>query len=102
MVTWIRNYRILRTLSTVSQTTDIHGGTNDRLENNHFVVGVKVDKAMRETEEVISSQVDKDRNNMRIELAFGGNQTAGTIYSVVVLDKRLQLLPGSIVRSVRS
>ena len=69
-------------------------------DTNFFGVGVKVDKAQCDTDEVISSQVDKDRNNMRIELS---SQTAASDgYSIVVLDKRLQLLPGSIVRNVRS
>lgn len=62
--------------------------------------GVKVDKAQCDVDEVISSQVDKDRNNMRIELS--SRTTAADGYSIVVLDKRLQLLPGSIVRNVRS
>jgi len=79
------------------------------LDTNRFVCGVKVDKAMKDVDEVISSQVDKDRNNMRVELTYGagsgfdpGSAVDGTIYSIVVLDKRLQLLPGSIVRNVRS
>lgn len=77
-----------------------HG--SEALNTTRFVVGCKIDKAMKDTEEVISSQVDKDRNNLRVELAFGGSQTAGTIYTICALDKRLQLLPGSIVRNVRS
>lgn len=62
--------------------------------------GVKVDKAQCDVDEVISSQVDKDRNNMRIELS--SRTVAADGYTVVKLDKRLQLLPGSIVRNVRS
>ncbi len=74
------------------------------LNTHRFVVAVKVDKAMRETDEVISSQVDKDRNNMRVELTVNAtlNNAGGILYTIVMLDKRLQLLPGSIVRSVRS
>ena len=69
-------------------------------DTNFFGIGVKVDKAQCDVDEVISSQVDKDRNNMRIELSSQTAASAG--YSIVVLDKRLQLLPGSIVRNVRS
>lgn len=65
-----------------------------------FGVGVKVDKAQCNTDEVISSQIDKDRNNMRVELS--SKTAAADGYTIVVLDKRLQLLPGSIVRNVRS
>lgn len=65
-----------------------------------FGVGVKVDKAQCDTDEVISSQVDKDRNNLRVELS--SKTAAADGYTIIVLDKRLQLLPGSIVRNVRS
>lgn len=73
------------------------------MNSNKFVCGIKVDKSMKDVDEVISSQVDKDRNNMRVELTYSASlAAASTVYSIVVLDKRLQLLPGSIVRSVRS
>ena len=72
------------------------------LNTHRFAVGVKVDKAQKNTDSVISSMVDKDRNNVRAELTFTGSQTAGTIYTHVVLDKRLQILSGSIVRNIRS
>lgn len=74
------------------------------LDSNNFVMGVKVDKSMKNVDEVISSQVDKDRNNMRVELIYSAAPGTGasTVHTVVVLDKRLQLLPGSIVRNVRS
>ena len=67
-----------------------------------YGVGVKVDKAMSDVDEVISSQVDKDRNNMRVELNYGSSPTASDGYTYVVVDKRLQLLPGSVVRNVRA
>jgi len=72
------------------------------LNTTRFAVAVKVDKAQKRTNETISSMVDKDRNNVRAELTFGGAQTVGTIYTHVVLDKRIQILSGSIVRNVRS
>lgn len=76
-------------------------------EQGFFGIGIKVDKAMKDVDEVISSQVDKDRNNLRVELvgtapADGAGEGAADIYTFVKLDKRLQLLPGSIVRNVRS
>ena len=88
----------------MSKAGDGTGLTPALLNSARFVVGIKVDKAMRDVEEVISSQVDKDRNNMRVELTIDATlaNDTGTIYTIVMLDKRLQLLPGSIVRSVRS
>ena len=72
-----------------------------------YGIGVKVDKAMNDVDEVISSQVDKDRNNLRVELVGtvpgdGAGAGACQIYTFVKLDRRIQLLPGSIIRSVRS
>ena len=72
------------------------------LNTTRFAVGVKVDKAQKNTNSVISSMVDKDRNNVRAELTFAATPTVGTIYTHVVLDKRIQILSGSIVRNVRS
>lgn len=73
------------------------------LDTKRFAVGVKVDKAMAHTEDVISSMVDKDRNNVRVELFFGSAPGGtGVIYTHVELDKRLQILSGSIIRNVRS
>ncbi len=68
---------------------------------DYFVVGVKVDKAQKNSDSVISSMIDKDRNNVRVELSASG-AVAATSYTHVVLDKRIQILPGSIVRQVRS
>ena len=69
---------------------------------SRFVTAVKVDKAQKNTDNVISSMIDKDRNNIRVELTYAANPTAGTSYTHIVLDKRIQILPGSIIRSVRS
>ena len=77
--------------------------TRAALNSNRFAVGVKVDKAQKNTNSVISSMVDKDRNNIRVELSFDSAPSgAGTIYTHTVLDKRIQILSGSIVRNVRS
>ncbi len=76
--------------------------TRALLDTNRFAVGVKVDKAMKQSDSVISSMIDKDRNNVRVELSFDVSPGTGTIYTHVVLDKRIQILPGSIVRNVRS
>jgi hypothetical protein len=77
--------------------------TTDNLVTNNFVVAVKVDKAQKDSNKTISSQVDKDRNNIRVELGWSASPGANaTAYTHVVLDKRLQILPGSIVRAVRS
>lgn len=85
--------------SALGQTST--GGLN--LSTNNFVVGVKVAKAMKNIDNTISSRVDKDRNNLRIELTFSASPGANaTSYNHVVMDKRIQLLPGSIVRNVRS
>jgi hypothetical protein len=72
------------------------------LNTTRFCAAVKVDKAQKNSNSVISSMIDKDRNNVRVELIYGGSQTAGTIYTHISLDKRIQILPGSIVRNVRS
>jgi hypothetical protein len=72
------------------------------LELTRFAIGVKVDRAQSNTSESISSMVDKDRNNMRVELNFDASPGAGQSYTFVKLDKRLQMLPGSVVRNVRS
>jgi hypothetical protein len=109
----IANPNCAEQLYELQKALDIHskGGDGMKMGNKipseyvteKFVVGVKVDKAMKDVDEVISSQVDKDRNNMRIELNFAAAPgTGATAYTHVYLDKRLQLLPGSIVRSVRS
>ena len=66
----------------------------------NFVVAVKVDKAQKNSDKVISSMIDKDRNNVRVELTTV--TAATTSYTHISLDKRLQILPGSIVRNVRS
>ncbi len=71
------------------------------LDTDRFVVGVKVDKAQKNTCDTISSMVDKDRNNVRVELN-GTVGAAATSYTHVQLDKRIQILSGSIVRNVRS
>jgi hypothetical protein len=77
--------------------------TTDNLVTNNFVVAVKVDKAQKDSNKTISSQVDKDRNNIRVELNYTASPgTDPSSYTHVVLDKRLQILPGSIVRAVRS
>ncbi len=82
------NYRAGRlALSTVSDSTKC-------------VLGVKVDKAQKNVDNVISSMVDKDRNNIRVELS--ASTGAATSYTHVLLDKRIQILSGSIVRNVRS
>ena len=95
----------------LSKALDLHHNLMDGKEasygditadlTNDYGIGVKVDKAMSEVDEVISSQVDKDRNNMRVELT-GVSASRSRGYTYVVLDKRLQLLPGSVVRNVRA
>lgn len=89
--------------STFTTTDGIVKTTHYVLRNtSYFAVGVKVDKAQSDVDEVISSQVDKDRNNLRVELNFNSAPTVSDGFTYIVLDKRLQLLPGSIVRNVRS
>ncbi len=70
------------------------------LSSTKVVLGVKVDKAQKYADTVISSMVDKDRNNIRVELS--ASTGASTSYTHVLLDKRIQILSGSIVRNVRS
>lgn len=72
------------------------------LNTNRFAVGRKVAKAQKDIDMTISSSIDKDRNNMRVELDFSSSPGVGTIYTHIKVDKRLQLLPGSVVRSVRN
>ena len=85
--------------SSIGQTST--GALN--LETNNFVVGVSVDKAQKNKDETISSMVDKDRNNVRVELTFSASPGANaTSYTHITLDKRIQILPGSIVRNVRN
>ena len=76
--------------------------TRTRLLANRFVLAKKVDKSQKRTNQTISSMVDKDRNNVRVELSLTGGQTEGTIYTHIHLDKRIQLLSGSMIRNVRS
>lgn len=78
------------------------GAAAGTLETTRFAVGVKVDRAQSNTSESISSMVDKDRNNMRVELTFRVSPGTGNAFTFVKLDKRLQMLPGSVVRNVRS
>ena len=77
--------------------------TSAQQDTHQFVVAVKVDKSQSDNDDTISSMIDKDRNNVRIELNYAV-APAGTLksYSHTVLDKRIQLLPGSVVRSIRS
>ncbi len=76
---------------------------NDILSTKNFVVGIKVDKAQEDVNRTISSMIDKDRNNIRVELCYGASPGANaTAYTHVLLDKRIQILPGSIVRNVRA
>ena len=70
------------------------------LNTDRFVLGVKVDKAQKNSDQTISSMIDKDRNNIRVEL--GVSSAVATSYTHISLDKRIQILPGSIVRNVRS
>lgn len=72
-----------------------------QLNGDRFVVGVKVDKAQKNTDQTISSMIDKDRNNVRVELQ-ATSADPSTSYTHIQLDKRIQILPGSIVRNVRS
>ena len=67
-----------------------------------FVIGCKVDKAQSNTDESISSMIDKDRNNIRVELAYSATPSALNSVTAVKLDKRLQVLAGSVVRNIRS
>ena len=86
-----------------SQSGD-SGLTRALLFDGRFVNAVKVDKAQKNSSQTISSMIDKDRNNVRVELNFDstGPASTGTIYTHIRLDKRIQILPGSIVRNVRS
>ena len=72
------------------------------LETNRFATGYRVAKSQKKIDQTISSSIDKDRNNVRVELNFSSAPTVGTIYTHITVDKRLQLLPGSVVRTVRS
>ena len=72
------------------------------LDSNRFCVAKKVDKTQKDSDESISSAIDKDRNNVRVELNFGSSPTVGQIITHIHLDKRIQILPGSLVRNVRS
>lgn len=78
-------------------------GVTTAATKNNLVQGVKVDKAQKKSNDVISSMIDKDRNNVRIELNYI-TKPAGALtgFTHVVLDKRIQILSGSIVRNVRS
>lgn len=77
--------------------------TPTQLRTNRFVVAYKIAKAQKDIDETISSSIDKDRNNMRVELNYGSSPSGvGQIYTHIVLDKRIQILPGSIVRSVKN
>lgn len=72
-------------------------------DSTRFASAVKVDKAQKDSDEVISSMIDKDRNNVRVELNYSAQPGAnGVIYTHVCLDKRIQILPGSIIRNVRN
>lgn len=71
--------------------------------SDNLVQAVKVDKAQKNTSSVISSMIDKDRNNVRVELTYHTAPSGAlTGFTHVVLDKRIQILSGSIVRNVRS
>jgi len=72
------------------------------LNTNRFCLGYKVAKAQKNIHETISSSIDKERNNVRVELSHSSAPTVGTIYTHITVDKRLQILPGSVVRVVRS
>ena len=69
----------------------------DQLRVNNFVVGIKVDKEQSHTDESISSKMNKDRNNMRIELTFDGSNAAATAYTHITLDKSFYIAPGGAV-----
>ena len=71
------------------------------LWTDRFAVGVKVAKAQKDLTQTISSSIDKDRNNLRVELSMTSAAKA-SCYTCITLDKRLQILPGSVVRTVRS
>ncbi len=79
----------------------LQGSLGNSLDN--MVQAVKVDKAQKNSNDVISSMVDKDRNNVRVELNYH-TAPAGILtgFTHTLLDKRIQILPGSIVRNVRS
>ena len=68
--------------------------------STRFAVGVKSDAAQMDTDKTISSRIDKDRNNLRVELNFT-SPTAAEIYTHCVLDKKISILSGSSVLSVR-
>jgi hypothetical protein len=73
------------------------------LLSTRFCVAKKVDKTQKDSDESISSAIDKDRNNVRVELNYSVQPSdIGQIYTHVHLDKRIQILPGSLVRNVRS
>lgn len=75
--------------------------TVSALTGTRFSLGVKVAKAQSDIDESISSTVDRQRNNLRVELQFGSAPGGvGLAYTVVNLDKRIQILPGSQVASV--
>lgn len=65
-----------------------------------FVYAVKVDKAQKRTDDIISSMIDKDRNNIRVELNTITSEADAITH--IKLDKRLQILSGSIIRNIRS
>lgn len=78
------------------------GDVNKSFEDARFVVAVKVDKSQLNVDDTISSEIDKDRNNLRKEYTKDSGAGAGTHYMHIVIDQRLQFLSGSVVRSVKS
>ena len=70
----------------------------DQLRSNNYVLGIKVDKEQSHVDESISSKMNKDRNNMRVELTFNGtDNVAATAYTHITLDKSFYIAPGGAV-----
>lgn len=77
--------------------------SSDNLKTSNFVIGIKADKAQAYTDKTISSRVDKQRNNMRLELTFGTAPGASvTLYTHILLDKSFKILPGNQIAEIRN
>lgn len=71
------------------------------LRGTRFAIGAKVAKAQMDIDDTISSAIDRQRNNVRVEINFAGApDSVGQFYTIVMLDKRVQFLPGAQVQNV--
>lgn len=62
------------------------------LLDSKFVIGQKVDRS--KTESVLSSLRDPNENKLEVVYKYSSAPSAGTLYTVVNLDKEMVLMPG--------